>query len=244
MRHKLRLFNLVLIVVFIFGFTACTTPKAVTETTTAETTIPETTTAETTIPETTAEATIEKVEYNIGDPGPAGGLIFYVNPNYETDGWRYLEAAPGDQSTSIQWCNGNFEVGEIPDIVAAGASGTAVGTGKANTQTIVKAQGSGSYAAQVCNDLTLGGYSDWFLPSKDELDLMYENLHLKGLGGFSTLHSQIGDGEGYWSSSEYPEAKIIDDKEVNLVIYRVFDGGATIGERKTVTQRVRAVRAF
>ena len=48
MRHKLRLFNLILIVVFIFSFTACTIPKTVTETITAETTIIETTASETT----------------------------------------------------------------------------------------------------------------------------------------------------------------------------------------------------
>jgi len=71
MRHKLRLFNLILIVVFIFSFTACTTPKAVTETTTTqtettvtettvvETTAPETTVVETTIPETTSATTVE-----------------------------------------------------------------------------------------------------------------------------------------------------------------------------------------
>ena len=130
------------------------------------------------IPETTAEAAIEKGEYNIGDTGPAGGLIFYVNPNYETDGWRYLEAAPSDQSTEILWDYGRD--------VATGATATVVGTGQANTQTIVKVLGAGSYAAQLCNDLTQGGYSDWFLPSKDELDLMYENLYLKGLGGFTS----------------------------------------------------------
>ena len=224
MRHKLRLFNLILIVVLVFSFTACTIPKTVTETTTVqttktETTAPETTVAVTTIPETTApeaatkgkiafsysrdgnyeiyimnvdgseqvrltnnqaddwyssfspipettaEAAIEKGEYNIGDTGPAGGLIFYVNPNYKTDGWYYLEAAPSDQSTGILWDYGRD--------VATGATATVVGTGQANTQTIVKVLGAGSYAAQLCNDLAQGGYSDWFLPSKDELDLMY-----------------------------------------------------------------------
>ena len=58
MRHRLRLLNLILIMVFIFSFTACTTPKTAAETTAAETTITETTAPVTTIPETTAKTTV------------------------------------------------------------------------------------------------------------------------------------------------------------------------------------------
>src|SRR5690606_23155865 len=42
-------------------------------------------------------------DYAPGDVGPAGGLIFYKNENYARDGWRYLEAAPFDQSLGAQW---------------------------------------------------------------------------------------------------------------------------------------------
>ena len=41
--------------------------------------------------------------YALGDTGPAGGLIFYENPNAAADGWRYLEAAPFDQSGGAKW---------------------------------------------------------------------------------------------------------------------------------------------
>jgi len=44
-------------------------------------------------------------DYSIGDTGPAGGIIFYVNQNYEDDGWMYLEAAPDDESVSYNWYN-------------------------------------------------------------------------------------------------------------------------------------------
>jgi hypothetical protein len=50
-------------------------------------------------------------------------------------------------------------------------------------------------AASVCSDLVLNGYSDWYLPSIDELQIMYSRLHLQGLGGFG--------GDWYWSSSQY-----------------------------------------
>ncbi|MFZ4614870.1 MAG: DUF1566 domain-containing protein [Rectinemataceae bacterium] len=130
--------------------------------------------------------------YKVGDTGPAGGIVFYDKGSV-TDGWRYLEAAPSDQSTGIQWYNGNF---------ISVTTGTAVGTGKANTAAIIAVQGSGSYAASLCKNLSLGGYSDWFLPSKDELNLMYTNLKKAGLGGFSGAwlwsSSQNGSGNGAW----------------------------------------------
>lgn len=84
---------------------------------------------------------------------------------------------------------------------------TAIGTGKNNTLLLVNTRGdaayrdsSGSsktaaYAAKLCYDLVYGGYDDWFLPSKDELNLMYTNLKTKGLGALGTHY--------YWSSSEY-----------------------------------------
>ena len=56
--------------------------------------------------------------YEIGDTGPAGGLIFYVNEN-DSDEWHYLEAAPGDQGRNVAWgCSGT---------VIDGADGTGVG---------------------------------------------------------------------------------------------------------------------
>jgi hypothetical protein len=120
----------------------------------------------------------------VGGEGLAGGIVFYDKGSY-SDGWRYLEAAPSDQSTEIQWWNGSYN--KI-------ATDTAVGTGKANTDAIIAAQGDGNYAAALCKNLTINGFSDWFLPSKDELALMYTNLKKAGLGGF---------GEGWlWSSSQ------------------------------------------
>ena len=63
--------------------------------------------------------------YASATSGPAGGFIFYENPNYAADGWRYLEAAPFDQSA-------RREVGLLPHAIA-GARGTAIGTGRQNT---------------------------------------------------------------------------------------------------------------
>ena len=120
----------------------------------------------------------------IGDIGPAGGIVFYDKGN-NLDGWRFLEAAPSDQNAGIRWYNGSSS-----DI----NTGTTVGTGRANTEAIIAAQGSGNYAAKVCKNLTINGYSDWFLPSKDELGLMYTNLKETGLVSFGRVW--------LWSSSQ------------------------------------------
>ncbi len=69
--------------------------------------------------------------FAVGDIGPAGGFIFYENPNYASEGWRYLEAAPFDQSGGAHW--GCFR--RLID----GARGTAVGTGKQNTADMLAA---------------------------------------------------------------------------------------------------------
>jgi hypothetical protein len=131
-------------------------------------------------------AAVKGPSYTIGDTGPAGGIIFY-DKGKATEGWRFLEAAPNDQSVGVQWYNGNYI-----DIKASVA--TAIGTGKANTAAIIAAQGTGSYAAAPCDSLVIGDYDDWFLPSKDELNLMYTNLKKAGLGGFG--------GAWLWSSSQ------------------------------------------
>jgi hypothetical protein len=125
--------------------------------------------------------------YKIGDEGPAGGLIFYDKGN-NSDGWRYLEAAPASTEwKDIRWGPN----GEIK------GTRTEMGTGKRNTQIIVNhavATGGNYRAAWLCDSLEYGGYDDWFMPSKAELNLMYLNLKERGLGGFVT--------EWYWSSSE------------------------------------------
>ena len=125
--------------------------------------------------------------YKAGDKGPAGGVIFYVNPS-ATDGWRYLEAAPASTEFKAAWSSAFADV-----------KGTNVelGTGKPNTQAIVNHAlntGESYRAAMVCDNLKSGGYDDWFLPSKSELNLMFVYLKEAGIGGFKD--------DWYWSSSD------------------------------------------
>ena len=102
-----------------------------------------------------------------------GGVVFYIfvdgDTGYVAGETHGLIAAVQDQSSGIRWYNGSY--------VTTGATGTAIGTGSANTDAIIvyKVATETSYAAGLARAYTGGGYTDWFLPSKDELNKMYLN---------------------------------------------------------------------
>lgn len=157
----------------------------------------------------------------IGDPGPGGGYVFHDKGSY-SDGWRYLEAAPASTEwTSKPWGGWGHEVG---------AAATDIGTGAANTQAIVAEyganepdEGRSDYAAKLCRDLG----DEWFLPSLDELDGMYNNLQRNGIGGFGNFL--------YWSSSE---------NFISNAWTQGFGNGNQNNPSKSHEYRVRAARAF
>jgi hypothetical protein len=158
--------------------------------------------------------------YRIGDRGPAGGWVFYDKGN-SSGGWRYLEAAPVDQSDGARWgwdCYGL----SIP-----GARGTAIGAGKSNTRAILKKCATDGTAAALCASYRGRGKSDWFLPSGDELNAMYVNLHKAGIGGFANYY--------YWSSSE---------SHAYYAHFQSFIDGSRYFFNKVDIIRVRAIRAF
>lgn len=76
--------------------------------------------------------------------------------------------------------------------------------GSANTATIVRSLGTGNYAAQICSDLSFGGYDDWYLPAKDQLKEIYLQIDNISKGGYAeewTGFSLLSLGF-YWSSTE------------------------------------------
>jgi len=168
--------------------------------------------------------------YKVGDFGPAGGHIFYDKGVF-SGGWRYLEAAPAETEFRAQWGAYNQDVP---------GTGTAVGSGKRNTQLIIerlKQLNESGRAAQLCASLNFDGFNDWFLPSKDELDLMYKNLRQKGIGGFITVEDKTNYTHWYWSSSQ-PN---LNDRAWG----QYFSSGSQYNANlKSGTYSVRAVRAF
>jgi hypothetical protein len=165
-------------------------------------------------------------DYAPGDVGPAGGLIFYVNANFARDGWRYLEAAPFDQSAGARW--GCFRRA-IP-----GARGTAVGTGRQNTADILASCDDADTAASLCARLKVNGVGGWFLPSRDELAMMYGSLAARGVSDFGAHGAP--DNVSYWTSTQQTAdmANHIDFADLGRQHY----------DDKDFPRRVRAVRAF
>lgn len=165
---------------------------------------------------------------SVGD-SYGGGIVAYIfqigDPGYVIGETHGLVAASADQSTGIVWHATND--GET------GATGTALGTGNDNTNLIVTAYGTESNAAKICTDYTntdtgTGVYSDWYLPSKDELNKLYINEAT--IGGFDV------SGRPYWGSSEC---------YAGGAWSQAFDDGTQYyGQSKNSINRVRAVRVF
>jgi hypothetical protein len=154
-----------------------------------------------------------------------GGKVAYIlqptDPGYVTGEIHGLIAAPSDQAdsftgTGAEWgCSGT---------TISGADGTAIGTGNQNTIDIMAGCAEAGRAARLCGDLVLGGYSDWYLPSKDELNQLYINRVVLGCSPFN-----------YWSSSEY---------NASDAWVQYFTGGDQYSYTKLYSIFVRAVRAF
>ncbi len=126
--------------------------------------------------------------YAIGDTGPAGGIIFITPSTSGNSTGEYFEAAPADLSTTLTWCS------DFTNSLG-GATGTEIGTGAGNTVVMSLTCTSGAAFSAHTYSTTNNSktYSDWFLPSKDELNQLY--LNRTTTGGFTP--------GAYWSSSLY-----------------------------------------
>jgi len=150
-----------------------------------------------------------------------GGIIAYIlqagDPGYDVNVQHGLIAAPYDQSTGAAWgCIGT---------ALSGADGTAIGTGNQNTIEIMSGCSEAGTAARICGDLVLGGYSDWYLPSRNELSKLQTNR--VAIGGFASTE--------YWSSTESTD---------NLAYTVPMSMPSYFTNSKGSSYRVRAIRAF
>ncbi|WP_317897976.1 Lcl C-terminal domain-containing protein [Aurantibacillus circumpalustris] len=149
-----------------------------------------------------------------------GGIIAYVlqagDIGYDSNVPHGIIAATTDQSASAPWAL---------TLTSTGTNAQTIGSGKNNTNTIVSNQGAGTYAAALCDNLVLGGYSDWFLPSLNELTKLY--LNKDKIGGFAVAF--------YWSSSE---------ENTNTAWAQSFNSNSQAPGTKTTNYNVRAVRYF
>ena len=118
----------------------------------------------------------------VGYKGQGGGIVFY-DKGETTNGWRYLEVAPNDQSTGTAWGCRNL------NIYSANPS---LGGGFENTQEILSVCSDQNAAARMCKNLSIGGKTDWYLPNTEEFSMMYKNIYSLNLGDFNQVY--------YWTS--------------------------------------------
>ena len=176
-------------------------------------------------------------EYKVGDIGPSGGYIYYDcdadNNTGNSDGlkssdcgWRFLEAAREDLSKTIIF-------GVYSERTQYGTK-TGAGAGKENTKILLNNRNSynSSISDYVWNK-EIDGYNDWYVPSRDELNFMYLNLHKNGLGNFKN--------DRYWTSSEIYEEGEYDPYKAYS---QLFSNGAQQGEKRDIYNYVRPVRRF
>ena len=130
-------------------------------------------------------ATNTDIEFVVGGRGPAGGIIYWLNPNNPYEGY---EVMPFDQSNTVSW--------QTPIVQGPYGTVTDFGSGQANTIIMVNNQITipAPNAATVCNNLSYNGFNDWFLPSRDDLQLVYDNTN--------TLTATTPSNVYWWSSSE------------------------------------------
>ncbi len=152
-----------------------------------------------------------------------------MDPGYDANVQHGLVASTADQGSLIPWSNN-------ATITTTGATGTAIGTGLANTNTIITIQGATatSYAAGLARAHNGEGYTDWYLPSIDELKKLYINR--VAIGNFQA--------NWYWSSTESD----LEDIHNNNVKYAArivafwYDAESSMWKNNSIY--VRAIRSF
>jgi len=168
--------------------------------------------------------------YKIGDQGPAGGIIFYIDDESKFENFDYLESAPNlCEGEAKLWALTPEDLASAVKVVSSWESDS-IGSGKESTDAMLNVSENFydlKTASGFADALECGGESDWFVPSKSELDLMYENLALKEIGEFS-------DGY-YWSSSYYLAGRAWN---------RPFSEGVSFDGNKDGDFAVRPIRAF
>lgn len=176
-------------------------------------------------------------QYKIGDEGPGGGIVFYYSEKgfdvYEADGsvtrCNYLEVSKTEVA-NVTWCTCSYNpyvcnINTVDDI----------GMGKMNTYKIINGKhgsdvvSSSNCAAKACFEYSTAqtAKGEWFLPSKEELNLLYKNLGKRILATATDIW--------HWSSSQWG----IDDSWLHR-----FSDGYQLDNNKVCTASVRDIRAF
>ncbi len=164
--------------------------------------------------------------YTIGDVGPAGGYIFYVDEDEDFEDWTYLEAAEHNVLNNAGTTSNNY-VWALPRL--SPFTRAAIGTGLSNTLAIVNAvEDQSTRAANAANNFESNGYNDWFLPSRNELTALYNAAP-------EDKSEWKFESNSYWSST---------GSGVDYTWCRSFPGGSETEWRQDYSFFVRPIRRF
>lgn len=168
--------------------------------------------------------------YEIGDLGPSGGNIFYIDEFSDHKDFDYLESAPAScEGADLAWALDANDLSAGLKVVTDWNE-KSIGPGLVNSKALLEvASGFQNVetATGYADTLTCGGQSDWFVPATSELELMYQNLAKQGIGNFTTGY--------YWSSSAY---------EYGRAWNQPFSEGEAFDGNKDGKFAVRPIRAF
>lgn len=190
------------------------------------------------------------VPCQLGNTGPGGGLVFYVDPaGFACDDGATctaLEGAPAGWSGEADDPIGVWCMEDQPGFAALSTDGgtydsfsTTIGTGLANTRAIVEACGPAT-AAGVASAYTGGGQDDWYLPSMGEFLLLARPMFDTGT---TQVWNGLNNGWVYWTSSQADPDFIGPNAAYNGGI-PMTEGNGGIGTVKTDPATVHPIRAF
>jgi hypothetical protein len=184
----------------------------------------------------------------IGSIGPGGGLIFFIDTSGIYPHFDYLEVAPNDASASSVFAKGALACGinliancetNLVTSVAAAQKFQVLGKGQESTTRTLESFSLGGMnilgtAVQVADSYITPTADDWYLPTRNELALVYTNIKGAGLGGFSE--------QTYWTSSEIPSSSGTDPSHAYVIDFRSTQ--IYYFSWKNASNRVRAIRSF
>lgn len=163
----------------------------------------------------------------VGDDGPAGGKIFIIPSTSANATTQYFEApfdtwSGGTDDPQFRWGSTSINISSVKFT-------TAIGDGITNTAAIVAADAAGDAAIQ-CNNFSVNGFDDWFLPSMGELQVLYNERNV--WGDFNLSDNYKSSNQGTAGTFQY-----------NAAIF-FYNGTSSQADPKQIARSVRPIRMF